>query len=283
MRLRPIIGWAVFCVLIGIVIRAVPSPTAAYFFFNAKRLAYSRQYDAAIASYQKTVDANPKFARAYVELGSIYFVLKDYSTAETAFKNAMNAEEDSCAACGLGMVYRAQEKFSDAETILRKSIELNRHDWCPYNQLGRLYYDRQEYAKAAEEFSRELKLKRSVGSLHFLANSLYYSDRVNESLKYYQQAVDLDRDYEPIYNDFARAYNVSGHHVEALRVYETELRYDPDNAIAHAGIGYTQLLMGNPEAAYSEYEALLPLDGKMAGQLLIEIKRRLPREISKTK
>jgi tetratricopeptide (TPR) repeat protein len=283
MRLRPIIGWAVFCILISIVVSAVPSPTAAYYFFNGKRLKYSRKYDAAIDSYQKAVEANPKFARAYVEIGSLEFSLKKYDAAEAAFKNAMNAEEDSCAACGLGMVYRMQEKYAEAETILRKSIQLNRHDSCPYNQLGRLYYDREEYLKAAEVFEQELKITRSAVSLHFLANSLYFGDRVTESLKYYQQAVHLDRNYEPIYNDFARAYNVSGHHNEALKIYETELRFDADNAVAHAGIGYTQLIMGNPEAAYNQYEELLPLDGKMAGQLLIEIKRRLPSEVSKKK
>ena len=131
MRLRPIIGWAVFFFLAAIVAQALPSPRGTFYFLKGKYCFTLRDYQAASVAYRESVNSDPNFARGYVELGSAYYALKNYSEAEQAFKTAMSIEEDSCASCGLGMVYRVQGRRYEAEAALGRSIQLNPRDTCP--------------------------------------------------------------------------------------------------------------------------------------------------------
>ena len=110
MRLRTIIGWTIFVFLIAIIAQAVPSATGSYYFVKGKRLYSEGDYKAAAEAYEHSVTSDPKFARGYVELGSAYYGLRDYAKAEKAFANAVSVEDDSCAQCGLGMVYHAQDR-----------------------------------------------------------------------------------------------------------------------------------------------------------------------------
>src|SRR5262245_35015754 len=136
MRLRPIIGWVVFVSLIGIISQVVPSVTGSYYFVKGNRLYSNGDYKGAVAAYEHSVSSDPKFARGYVELGSAYRELEDYAQAEKAFAKAVSIQEDSCAQCGLGMVYHLQHRYSEAEVALNRAITLNPADECAFHHLG---------------------------------------------------------------------------------------------------------------------------------------------------
>jgi len=120
MRLRPVIGWSLFVVIIGLTGRLLA-------------------------------------ARTLLEAGSVLTRMERYQAAEYAFSKASFIRDDACASCGLGMVYRLQNRNGDAEKWLRRSIELDPQDTCAYNQLGRMYYDVDDYPKAIEILNQELK------------------------------------------------------------------------------------------------------------------------------
>ena len=267
MRFRSIIGWAVFFSIVAVIARVLPNPRATYYFFQGKNYFYAQEYEAAIGSYQKSVDADPSFARGYVELGSTYYALDKYPEAEVAFKNAITAQDDSCARCGLGMIYRLTNHPTEAEAELRKSIQLNSRDWCPYDQLGRLYYDKKQYAQAIVQFEQKSKLKPDAVTYHFLANSNYKLGRVKESLPLYQQAIDLSGDSDDLFVDQARAYNDLGRVADATKSLERAIEVNPENEQAHAYLGVTRFLQKDRDGAMKEYRWLLPKNPSVAAQL----------------
>src|SRR6266550_4868687 len=148
MRMRPLIGWGVFFVLIAIIVNHVPAGLGSFYFIKGKRLSISGHHQAAVQAYQQSINSDPKFARTYVELGTSYLALEKYSEAEAAFKQATAIDDDSCASCGLGVVYHRQGREDEATKTLKKAIRLNPKDTCPYNQLGRMYYDLGKYPES---------------------------------------------------------------------------------------------------------------------------------------
>lgn len=274
MRLRPMLGWGVFFFLIAIIAQALPSSRGSYYFCKGKYLVATHKYEAAADAYQQAVNCDPKFARGYIELGSCYIALEKYVEAEDAFKKAVAIEDDSCASCGLGMTYRLQGKTAEAETALRHSIQLDSKDTCPYNQLGRLYYDQENYSSAIETLNQEIKLRPNIVTYHFIANATYYSGKVEESIDLYRKIVKLKPKYVSVYVDYARAFNRLGRHSDAIEVYEQGLKFAPDDVMLHVGLGMTEFGIGNKRAAMEEYRRLLQLDREWAERLLKAMKTK---------
>src|SRR4029453_2075187 len=67
------------------------------------------------------------------------------SKSRRSVSKAVEIDDDSCAQCGLGMVYHRQGKDELAEAALKKSQVLNPKDTCAFNQLGRMYYALETY------------------------------------------------------------------------------------------------------------------------------------------
>ena len=114
MRMRPAIGWGVFLLLIAIIANHVPAGLGSFYFIKGKRLAASGDHQSAVQAYQQSINSDPNFARTYVELGTSYLNLEKYAEAEGAFKQATAIDDDSCARCGLGMVYHRQGRENEA-------------------------------------------------------------------------------------------------------------------------------------------------------------------------
>jgi tetratricopeptide (TPR) repeat protein len=268
MRFRSIIGWVVFFSLLAVMAKALPSPRATFYFFQGKQHYSSGNYEAAVHSFQKSVDADPAFARGYVDLGSSFYALDRYTDAENAFKHAIAIQDDSCARCGLGMIYRLTGREADAETALRKSIELNAKDPCPYDQLGRMYYDAKNYPKAIEAFEQKNKLQRDAVTYHFLANSTYNLGKIEKSIPLYQHAVDLGPKSERAFVDLGRAYGVLGRYKEAATALERAIELKPDDLQAHSFLGVTRFMQNDRERAMQEYRLILKKDPDLAAGLL---------------
>jgi len=267
MRFRSILGWAVFFAIIAVIAQLLSPARAVYYLFQGKQRLHARNYQAALESYKKSVETNPGLARGYVELGSTYFILHRYPEAEAAYKQAIAIQDESCARCGLGMLYRNTNRTAEAEADLRKSIELNAKDSCPYFELGRLYYDTKQYEKAFDVFKQRNELTHDAVTYHFLANCNYRLGKVQESLPFYEQAVSLSPDYEDVFIDQARAYNDLGRVADAAKALERAIEISPENVQAHAYLGVIRFLQGDNEGALREYQWVLNKNPKVAAEL----------------
>jgi tetratricopeptide (TPR) repeat protein len=266
-----VIGWGVFFLLIAIIANYVPSGLGSFYFIKGKRLSNSGAHQAAVQAYQQSISSDPRFARTYVELGTSYLALEKFSEAEAAFTQATAIADDSCARCGLGMVYYRQGRKDEAAKTLEKAISLNPKDTCPYDQLGRMHYDLGQYAESIEAFRQEIKLQPSSVAYHFLGNGYYFTEKLDDAVAAYREAIRLTPNYEEAYLELGKVYNRLGRHGDAIDSYQHALKIQPDNVIAHVGLGFNEFKQGNRDAAIRQYRILRGLDPKWAELLLREI------------
>jgi tetratricopeptide (TPR) repeat protein len=274
MRLRPIIGWVIFIFIVAIIAQAMPSVTGSYYFVKGKRLYSKGDYKGAAEAYERSVSSDPKFARGYVELGSAYRGLEDYAQAEKAFAKAVSIEEDSCAQCGLGMVYHLQHKNREAEAALKRAIELNPGDECAFYQLGSLYYDEERYQEAIQAFLTETLLRPRAGTYHFIGNSYRYTGKFDEAVSAYRDALRLNPEYKRVFVDLGHAYYGLGRYREAINAYRQAIEADSGNVDARVALGLSELRHGDVDAGLEQYQIVQKLDPERAEALRHELSRR---------
>lgn len=85
------------------------------------------RYDTAAEWYRRGIELEPDFAGGYIFLGAVLAKSGDLKGAEEQHRKAIGCERGRLdeAYLNLGLVLRAQERFSEAAECLRKSLELD--------------------------------------------------------------------------------------------------------------------------------------------------------------
>jgi tetratricopeptide (TPR) repeat protein len=170
-----------------------------------KGAAAARKGDAkaAVESLSAAVAAYPNFAIALSELGSQYLILKQWDKAGEAFEGLLKLKPDDVAGhLNLGIVDFNKKKLEDAETHLRKALELKSAGPAAHYYLGLIMVSTKRYDEALQEF--ELTVSNGGENLplaHKYLGGLYMSvhknqqaaDELEKYLKLDPKAADADR------------------------------------------------------------------------------------------
>ncbi|HEY4179705.1 MAG TPA: tetratricopeptide repeat protein [Kofleriaceae bacterium] len=108
------------------------------------------------ADFQGAIKANPEYGEAYSNRGLVANLLEDYASAATLYSKALefpfHLGDTAVTRAGLGWAYFNQEKFVDAAKELRTVLQFKPKMCIGNFRLGRVYFARQEWDKAAESF-----------------------------------------------------------------------------------------------------------------------------------
>lgn len=140
------------------------------------------KYDDAVKALVKATDLSPSDPRAY------YFLSKAYDQAPSEADDVIErfrryAElrpNDASAVFDYAMsLWKGKRSDTDAayldqiESLLKKSISLDRSSGEAHLQLGNLYFQRREYREALPEYREALKLGPDVADVHFRLGQAY--------------------------------------------------------------------------------------------------------------
>ncbi|GAB4272104.1 MAG: hypothetical protein Kow0029_10430 [Candidatus Rifleibacteriota bacterium] len=179
----------------------------------------------------------------------------------------------------LNTFYRSENRLA-YELKLRKYLEAFPDDFSGWFNLGKILYDRSEFAQAAQAIVKGLKAEPDNVRGNFLLGSIY------SDLKLYEDAVTYLRKavaFEPLNVEFllrlARCLQVSGDKEEAIKYYRRILSLDKNNAEAIAAI--TEITGSeSPDpvrlAKVSEDDQVLVIQGKKTAEVIT--KTNLPSE-----
>ncbi len=138
-------------------------------------------------------------------------------TAETAaewFAKAIALEEDPA----------SQREAIEA---YKKTLELDPDHAAGHINLGTLYYNRQDYAKAEEHYRRAVESDPRYALAHFdLGNVLDETGRLQEAIQAYKQAIQLAPTYADAHYNLALAYEKLNHPRKALAHWRAYVRLD---------------------------------------------------------
>jgi adenylate cyclase len=189
-------------------------------------------------SFQKAVELDPNYGRAYASLAAVYY------------------EASSSPALLKGL------KISYYEARVRSIQYLRKAAKSPiYHSLrSRMYLWRRQHKEAIAEMEQALALDpNDPTSLYGMGITLTYAGRPKEAVEFFKRGMRLDPHNPSRYlTGLGRAHFCMGELEEAVRLYEKALRLNPETApLAWGGcLAAYYALLGRDQEARSMFETL---------------------------
>ena len=128
--------------------------------YHERGVGYSNKgnFERAVEDLTIAIELNPDFILSYTERGFNRIRTGDYDGAISDYNWAIEHDELNKvnAYCNLGDVYRRKGDFDCALEKCNKAIALVPLYYYPYKIRGCIYYDRNEYEKAIEDFTQAI-------------------------------------------------------------------------------------------------------------------------------
>ena len=264
------------------------------------RLAYDyhcmKDYDRAESAYKKSLRLNPKHFFALKFLGVLYQDRKKYSKAREVFKELTakypnkavswscfgylcraegkydealkyyekSARVDPANSSGLvdaAVLYRDKGEFDKAETLLKEARTRQPSWYFPVYQLGRLELVRFNLKKSINYLNVALSMNPSRASIYnSLGCALSYSEKTDEALKAFADAVKYDPGYALAWGNLAESNREMGNLKEAKRCAMKAARLNPESPFLLATLASLFLIDDKPDPARKLLKKALSID-----------------------
>jgi len=176
----------------------------------------NRNYELAVALFQRVVALDPKHKYAWNNLGRAYLGMQKPDDAIHAFQKAIGVDPyDEFAYNNLGLAYWRQQKYEEAAGAFHKQLELNPLDEFAHGNLGTMYVEWRKYAEAVPELEKAASLKPENAFYQVGLGQAYLNlDQPDKALAAFDRAVEL-QPTPLVWNDVA--YELSKHKVHLDR------------------------------------------------------------------
>ncbi len=199
-----------------------------------------KQNNEAIPALKKSIALNPKSYVASYELGALYNDLAQYREAVTALSQSVaNRSDYSESYEELGFAQRKLGLNNEAIISFRNSIRIDPTNSGAYMGLGdAFFYGTKNYKEALGPYLKGLEFS-SNNQVAAYNVAWMYNENANhgEALRWANQAVKIKPDYYQAHSEIGYANTKLGRTDAAVAAYQTALRYKPDDATSHFGIG----------------------------------------------
>ncbi len=187
-RSRPV-TIAIFIILIG--------------FYSSLTIRQNHYWASPLFFYERTLKFNPRSARVYYNLASVYHDKGMDNEAIASAKKAIEINPNYFEARNnLGGAYYAKKMYKEAIIQYKKAIELNPHYPQTYDNLGKVYYVQRLYDKAIIEFKKAIEVDPDyVEAYNNLAGAYYCNKQYAAAVKYCDKCQALGGKIQP---DLAR-------------------------------------------------------------------------------
>ncbi|REJ59744.1 MAG: tetratricopeptide repeat protein [Microcystis aeruginosa DA14] len=203
-----------------------------------------KRYDEGLAAITQAINLAPR-AAWYYNRGILYYNQQKYKLALADFNKAIDLNRNFAKAYeNRGNLYRRQQKYELALADYNKAIELNRNYAEAYVNRGALYYDLGKYELALADFSKAIEINRNYAMAYNNRGLLYQDQKKYQlALADYNKAIELDSKLALAYNNRGNLYFAQQKYKLALADYEEAIKINPNFAEAYAnrGLLYAEL------------------------------------------
>ncbi len=153
-----------------------------------------RNYQDAVAEYQRASQLHPRLAQPYVDLGRIHMSHNRYKDALSAYEKATVVEPTSAHALdSLGQAYFNTGDYQRAVVVLKKATEVDPSYVPAYGHLGLSYYILRNYEDAIDMYQQAFDLGATELEYYYeLGLSYAFLDRCDEARPWLLKAIELD-------------------------------------------------------------------------------------------
>lgn len=206
-----------------------------------------------IANFQRAVNLDPNYARAYAALADSYALAPIYSEMQP--EEAVAAGKDAAA----------------------RALELNPKLAEPHAALGFMRYQYEWNWEGAEQaFERALALNVNYATAYQWHSSLLSSlGRASEALQQAQRARQLDPISTPISTNLGAAYYYARRYDQAIQQFLKSIELNPNSAGVHAHLGMAYEQQDQHTPALAEFQRAVALSSDN-----VQMKLRLSRALA---
>ena len=156
------------------------NPTHALYPYWLGRLDYDGHfYNAAIKHFQRAIELDPKFARAYDNLGLCYYYQNQNDLAVTSFQKAIELDSGSAHPSAwpylnLGITQQFLNQLPASEKSIREALHLDPGFAKAHFQLGTVLEDKGEPETALAELKKASRLDPAYPEPHMAMARIYH-------------------------------------------------------------------------------------------------------------
>jgi tetratricopeptide (TPR) repeat protein len=213
--------------------------------------------DEAVASHERALSLKPDLAEACFNLGNVQQAQGKLNEAVASYERALAIRPRTAEFHGnLGNALLAQEKLTDAEASYARALALNpNYAEANYN-LGNLRQAQDKLSEAAACYERAIALKPDLAEAHYnLGNTRQAQNDFIAAAGCYERALAIKPTYAQAHYNLGCVLQGLGCVDEALASYSRAVEIQPDYAQARFGHALAQLLNGEFEAGWRNYES----------------------------
>jgi serine/threonine protein kinase/tetratricopeptide (TPR) repeat protein len=219
----------------------------------------------ALGFFQRALDKDPKFSRAWTGVAKVWFFLADvyvkpleaYPASKAAALKAIELEEkDAEAHCYLGEAKRVLDwDLAGEEAELKRALELDPNSAPAHFFSALLPLFRGELNEGLRLVLEAEKLDPLSPIISYVATAAYLAnDRIDDAIIEGQRMGQLDPNYFYLDSNLAAAYREKGNFAEAIALYT---KAQAARNLPSSGLAITYARMGQPAEARKILDQLI--------------------------
>jgi tetratricopeptide (TPR) repeat protein len=270
-------------------LRLNPDLFAAHFIL-AIALHDKSKLDEAEVHFRKALDLNPGYAPVYQNLGAVLLAKERLDEAAACFRQAIRLDRNLVDAHNnLGNVLARQDRLPEAVNCYlealrldpdkaevhfnlalaqerqdrldlaiqhhRQALRLNPHYPEVHINLGNVFARQGDTDAAIGCYQQALQANPNSAEVYNnLGLALQGKDKLNEAVACYEQALQKKPGWVAVLNNLGNVHWQEGRYDAAMACFEQALRSSPNSVEAHVNRARLNLLLGDWQAGWSEYQ-----------------------------
>jgi tetratricopeptide (TPR) repeat protein len=232
--------------------------------FNNRGMTYAalQRHEEALADYSRAIKLEPTEARFYSNRGNTYVALQWFEKALDDQSKAIQLDPtDAIAYSNRGGAYHSLRRYDEALADYDRALELDPTQARVHYNRARIYTDLERYDEALADYSQAILLSPGYAAAYLNRGKMYANlQRYDEALADYDQSIQLDPTLVQAYSNRGAVYADLQRHGEALANYGQAIQVDPDYAPAYYNRGNTYASLKRHEGALADYSRAIQLD-----------------------
>lgn len=213
------------------------------------------QYQEALDSYEKAIQADPKYTKAYFGKGNAYKKLRKFDEAIQAYNKAIELDStyDMCL-FALGSLYEDDGKYPLAIKFYDKVVKVDPKYYKAYYQKGFAYNKLGENEKAIEALKKATEIKPDYHEAFYLLGRINLSiARYDDAIKAFQEASTISKKYD-YFVFLASANNQKGNYQGAIAAVQQAININANGGHAFFEEGEAYKGLGRVQDAIASYQ-----------------------------
>jgi tetratricopeptide (TPR) repeat protein len=132
-------------------------------------------YQGSIKDFERAIQEYPDYHEAYAQMGIAYLHLKNNASSEQALRKSLelSQNQDVDALIWLATLLSNTNRFTDAEPLARKAVELNPDSWQANSELAQALLGLNRFEEAEKSAQAAVKLKPDNPLLYLIEANIH--------------------------------------------------------------------------------------------------------------